>query len=66
VYDPSTHTVLTPSSESLRVTLPATVSMAKLLAFRDYDGVDNTVLTPANGVLNVPVGPLISILEFRT
>lgn len=66
IYDPSTHTVLTPSTEKLQVTLPASVTGATLLQFGDYGVLNQSTLTPSNGVLIVPVGPLIAILEFQT
>jgi hypothetical protein len=66
IYDSVTRAVLTPSTETLQVTLPASVTGATLLQFRDYGALNQSELTPSNGVLIVPVGPLISILEFRT
>jgi hypothetical protein len=65
VYDAGTHSVLTPSTETVRITLPVTVSTATLLHFGDYGKVDSSVQPGANGVFNVPIGPSISILEFR-
>ena len=65
VYDAATHTVLTPSTETVSVALPSTVTSATLVQFGDYGKVDNSVQTSANGTLRVPAGPRISILEFR-
>jgi hypothetical protein len=66
VYDAQTHAVLTPGQETVHVGVPASVASATLMQYRDNGALGNSVLTPSAGVLNVPVSPLVSILEFKT
>lgn len=66
VYDPSSHATLAIASETVHVNLPASTSTATLTAYGDNGSVTTTALTgSSNGVFQVPVRSVVSVLEFR-
>ena len=65
LWNPSTNTDISPTKETLALSLPSSVTSISVTQFSDNGATSVTTLSRANGVFSLPVSSLIEAVKFH-